>query len=1610
MNVNFGKRICSLILVFAFVILLIPSFEIQPKAAEAKKGMYHFQSGDVAVINQALIDDIASDHAGEPDYKNFAQSPSFVIEQGVYSVIVQGPFTYNGKAITVNIVFGTENNGTYTGVTIDRTQENVTNDKKANAAIGNKDGNAAAGRTTLEALYNAGVELEKTDPGRKRSNNSYYVPTAPFHITGGAKVNALFLGNCTIKAGTNRAYVTRSGNNGNYTYDWETETNRAGYAGIQVDGDCSLTILDVTGGDKGLQVYGSYQLPGATINGRQYSDKPLEVNPIFDAQSPYAAPSGANYNTRAGGAAIGGGAKYNTENSTSSTYTEGTPGEIIINGGKIYAVGGHLAAAIGGGFNSASTTSKIEINGGDITAIGGRFATGIGDGDSLDKNSSNGNPKSSSPSFLEPAQIIINGGTITAYGGTSAAAIGTTDEISDGSKGFGANAVSGLSVMINGGTINAQSGQAGKEGNFNVNSVYTSAIGAGQGSNMKENSITIHSAATVFARSYSQYAISNWGTEAKVPMVNIDPDGFMYLARFQNQAQGREMTLYPVFRDTDGNPVAVRSDAYRILEQGDNFHQYYTNQNREYYAVMETLDSGGHPQKILYKVNRVIVDSKPVFTPALDANNEYQILNTNGQTQDFSYYYDVSAGQEFVVPQYYQAVALSLPKGDYVFHVPKSNDTNLSKDIYAHFSKHLSGTTSASIEEKDFKNTHFSYQNGAITSETPNVNIDNTATGLTHLEVIAIKEDSSTVEMIGENFKTTVLGYQVYIPNDSKSFDLDLSFLYSSEGKTVQKISITQSGVKAQGSSKDTFEFTGDQLRAENLKLRFTYTQTSTQYNSRGEIWINKIDTINNTQVYITYKVVVICKPQYYIHTEIMSKKYDGLPVTPIISKVTEKRGETLLESHEPHYAYGTTLAEYGSHVSSQDTSIQNFDPTTGYEIPQRFYAGETPVTIRYTVVPNETETSISFIAKFTYMQNGVEINKRSTVNINMDGPELVFILDDSSDHVLMASQRGGYKIETQMTVGTDGSGPVKEAIGAVQRTNTVTWTISIVYYDNNLQEAKDDVLKLSAQEVITYTEQEQAPQISGDGKPVYASVDAALAQAKKDAEDAFEKNLWETRYSDSYFFTNGIRKTETFNMTVKHPQNSNIADATFTIQDDYKFRYHKFHYYAELQDEGEEIPFTDEQIAAVENVYYRDFNGNGVLDDEDKASISKDAPSDAGDYILLMDYVGEEYEAHAAIAFEIRKRPIRIVGIENWLTYLEEETIKKLHDSDQPTYLKIYPENPSVKVDGKYPYEMGVIYFDDVISGDVIELSDSIYAYYNEITISYNEQKITLRYDQTTVNGTAKGYQVDWLGDKANDMKNGKYANANRNYELTGVSNFDQKEGSFSFTHVPGMLSYISKGTIFKLAERSVWRKFWPTWSETFLKWNEDPEKTDDFGNYTEPDIMEENIDYYSPSNASHQDYVFLRTVNANRDSTYSIDIEYGDMSFTYAKAVWDVNTHKLVETNESYWGGNDGGGNYIQITNLSDEPITYTATYEKNALWGMSLEMGFSASPGNVTDMHQPLSNMAGTIHSILSGTKDDTSKKFYFIVGGRPVNTAKTQVGSILLTIQPISHADD
>ena len=657
----------------------------------------------------------------------------------------------------------------------------------------------------------------------------YYIPTCPLLITGGASVTARFAGSCSFYAGFNGWYISENGDtmqNDKVKNMWRDPGG--GYAGIQVDSGSSLTIASA----ENLRAVGAYQFKTDMNDSTEVQDI-INQNTVYNPKNPWERPAGCEEGVTGGGAGIGGGVSYNNQSydnrkNGESGYRDGTPGRITINGGNITAVGGHQAAGIGGGVNSASTSSEIVINGGEITAIGGRFATGLGDGDSFNGGTSR--------AYLESHAVIVNGGRLHAYGGTSAAGLGTTDHVSS-SQGFDGD-YHGLEITVNGGTVYATSGEATADNSA------TAAVGSGEGTNMQDNSITINSQARVIGASFSQYAISNYGTNASnTPMIHIDPLGYMYLVRFDSAAQDRVFKLYPVRKDVNGNRMYVNepsSDVSSInAENYENYRFYaYDPVESKYYWV----DGLGY---------------------TVDENGERSDERRYPATieEDLSVFYDFSAPiGTLTVPGKYKAIAMSLfdPSlfgGAYVLEVPKGDTSESS--IFVSIVKDSPGVTSGRVEYTG--DYHVSAGENGKNEETPNISIDKTANGFKDISLYVQGTDTDYIT----EFSPSTYGYTVYLPYGTTKFTIHSEYALSD---AVSRVTIDGTGLKIRELIYEE-DKEGAGVMENNVDL-------SIDGYDGGDFWIRKEDTDGT---YIVYRIVVNVKKMYTLELAGSDKVYDGV-------------------------------------------------------------------------------------------------------------------------------------------------------------------------------------------------------------------------------------------------------------------------------------------------------------------------------------------------------------------------------------------------------------------------------------------------------------------------------------------------------------------------------------------------------------------------------------------------------------------------------------------------------------------------------------------------------------------------------------------------------------
>lgn len=1427
---NKKNRALSLLLVFAMALLLIPSFGITASAA-------HRFSGGIVIIDEDLV---------------AAKGNEFIIEGDVFSVTVIGD-------VDVSIIFN--------NVQIDRS-----NDKTG---------------TNIAGIYTAGQRLNWT-----RGYNSFYVPTCPLLITGGASVTARFDGNCTFKAGTSGWYAT-SDNINTLSLD---STNRGGYAGIQVDGDSSLTIS----GAQNLIAYGAYQTQNSSTSAG--SGKPSGLT---------------DTNDRGGGAGIGGGTSYTSPSAATSSYTQGTPGTIIIDNGKVTAYGGFQAAGIGGGTNSAATTNKIEINGGVVTAHGGAWAAGIGEGDSVDKAASKlFNSKENT------YEVVINGGVVTAYGGYSAAAIGTTDAITNGNS-FSQGTTSGLSITITGGDITATSGETSTDS-------LTAAIGAGQNTDMEDNSITIYNEAKIVAASFSQYAISNYGYSTGVPSVNIDPEGYVYLVRFTDIADERTFKIYAIHKNANGHFMYVQTVASDMADGTVN------NAINSYYYAYDPghIASNGKNIGSFYLVGADGANVVPADY-ATNPNNYIKDSNRYYPTTipSLSAYYDVGTVIETItVPGKYKAVAITLPNpeiygGSYVLEAPLSN--NADDKMYALLEKDLPGVTSGMLSSgESVSNTHFTAGENppSEANSTPNITIDGTAKPFTKLSVGVYNKEGVAQPSLITDFVETVYGYTIYVPNETEKFWLDFSFDTQYINEDKQNVTAKLSLLTVNGVNKLPNNVEDGSVKLTNLEFG---------KDDRVDIWIKKTDTAAGSTKTISYKITLIIKDKYsfLLNLEALDKVYDGIPVDPSFKALID--GETTTNTKHEVGAVTTSYTPGNATPSGNSQTVSNSDRnfSIGYKISN---------------ISINTIGTVTYTATFTYTNSGTTYTKTHDFTVDKDGNLTL----NAPGYWTNIGNYSGYTARISITVTGTGTG------------NTLTFQLQ-QKNKGNWKNVKNRNVNLSISGInVTPPSEITVP-------------DSFISDKEQELKDRIEENEVPSA-SQTYSYTDNT-VTSTYKLTLGSFATEYEAKCESKCNVKVTVTAAGGKNYTDMM--------TPEEKEAVVYTFYQDIDGDGVYE----KSHGTERPKNAGLYKIVATLDAAKYEAEGSVEFEISKKEIRIVAIENWLKYITNEEIKNYNGVIL---------NP------------GQIYFEGVVSGETVNLLKN-----DDLKFSYVNLGDTTTYiDDITYNDRKIRIENPVL-DAASSV----------NYKLIDV------EGNVCY--VPGQIAYSTVGAIFRKAaspNTSLWRKYYPVDELSHLSWV----MNDDGITFTDP-----RIDYHSPvpdgandgnkfgggTVGIHREYVKLRTTG-DTSERYSIDIEFGAMQYQYTKRVWNVNTgeYEGVE-GESKWTGNNGTNNAVTVTNRSNSQIYYKVEFKIDFMYAAITEGAdsgiraalFDTNGARVagTQVGEKITSTSGesqpqSLPAAEPGTPTTTgearSKKFMLVLSGVPSSITEgntlqyTNVGSITVEI--------
>ena len=125
---------------------------------------------------------------------------------------------------------------------------------------------------------------------------------------------------------------------------------------------------------------------------------------------------------------------------------------------------------------------------------------------------------------------------------------------------------------------------------------------------------------------------------------------------------------------------------------------------------------------------------------------------------------------------------------------------------------------------------------------------------------------------------------------------------------------------------------------------------------------------------------------------------------------------------------------------------------------------------------------------------------------------------------------------------------------------------------------------------------------------------------------------------------------------------------------------------------------------------------------------------------------------------------------------------------------------------------------------------------------------------------------------------------------------------------------------------------------------------------------------------------------------TVYSVDIDWGDMEFTYTAAagVWDPGTHTITGADGGTWKVNNEGGNKIKVTNHSNTAVTATFSY--------AAASGYEGISGSFDKTSLNLATAVGT--EVSNAPKDSAALSLSGALDS--ATAANTTIGTITVTL--------
>lgn len=1430
-------KVVSVMMALLFVLGAMPPIALDVAAADRT-----FTSADGAVY-------LDSSYSGK----------EIIIQNGVFSVTVNG--ATNITIIFDNVIINrrtiTDETGTYTD---------------------------AANGQTIANLYEVSQKL----------NAQGKAQVCPFLITGNAEVTAQFRGTCKFYAGTNSSTVDSSNK---YT----ASQDGCGYAGIQVQSGSTLIIDDAMD----LTVFGGVQHAIPDENGNvtvgkvtaKYSDT-LRANASISAASytdpftkgEYKGPNGRDFDSQSGGAGIGGGAWLNTESSASQSYTNGTPGTIIINKGNIEAWGGVQAAGIGGGVNSAATTGLIQINGGNITAHGGRFGAGIGDGDSVNGNTST--------TYRDAHSTIeINGGNITVYGGVASPGIGSSDEVShaNGGNGFGEDTLRDMEISINGGNINAFSGFPKVFNGSSYPDDAPAAIGAGSFTSLPANSIYISSASTQLDASFSNYAITENGSDGEAaPTINVDSDGYLFLLRMgdYNSTSARELVLYlPLtieHRDTGVICTIYKDQSTDKLFYVDDDGNAYD----ESWTLVEPED------KALDHV-----------TLHVDPKKSQRIKSIE-------------------LAYYFRSVAITLPHpslygGMYALTVPvngvSSSEEKPKTDSFISITVDAreQGTQSGVVKYPSLHNLELSKKAGAFTD-------------------LDVFDQNSTIGLIGNSYMPNVYAYTVYIDAASTEATLYAKWTNNNSKIYLDNKEQTISGTGSEREATFTIDMSGVTQKTVRLK---------------------KIDN-NYSLGAVSYKITIIKKGEYKLTFDDPSKIYDGKPVT--VTPLGVYMPNMFDVRHVPDEPVDTTPkqtlpkdTDYGWNEGSMYLASSGY----GYYNVTYYVINVSTRAEVYVVSSSSSETVINYVLHIR-----VSSNQGDT---KLSGSDYAM-----GFQVRYATGSNGTVTVTRSILQSDPkTNPDREWVtGSTQISGTIVnnGEIYLVITSSNNNNGSNTIDIRYGNNASSTDRREVLLELGSSTTSKTTVTESGTAESK--AWEALSLNIANAVFPyEDYTFDGTVQNFITYIPTVTTRNNGYYGtqysagtheelDKTYnvtgvkTVTASGKY---------EVYPTGWELATLP--AADLDHIQYtftriKDADGNAVTE-----APTTDKPVNAGTYRVDALLEMTSYNASGTFDFTIDKREVYAVQIENWLLYMSSHEL--------------------IHYDG-FISDPGDIIISNIVEGEDVSMTADAAAnefFYNDTSVGYSADKITIK--NPVLQGPAEviiNYCIAYTDEANREVR------------------------------VFGQIAYDMTGAMFKKTLNGVWRKYLNVSNDIL--------------------VDNSNADYQSPKETdttngaylSHAQYILTRTENEGSDSgRYAIDIEYGELQYSFHHSRWNVNTLEYEENVNSYWDGNNGTNNKVTIINYSNYQIQYQISADIFFLYAPATQgshAGISAMvttdatdvQGNAQISQDAWISMAAAIPGDYSKQGTAAQRSYYIYISGVPQmsDADGLHIGNVTLKFKPIT----